>query len=120
MKQLKTKSQMIVRIADLSEENTLLREQLYNKSETEQALQSALEKIAELKRSNDKYAQRIATHEKVLPQILYDKNYERDMANKYKSALEEIWDDIKAYEDVHGFLDCTFEVIEKEINEVLL
>lgn len=48
MTELKTKSQMIMRIANLSEENTLLREQLYNKSETEQALQTALEENQKL------------------------------------------------------------------------
>ena len=46
---LKTKSQMILRIAELSEQNTLLRDELYKKSETEQALQTALEENAELK-----------------------------------------------------------------------
>jgi len=46
---LKTKSQMILRIAELSEQNTLLRDELYRKSETEQALQTALEENAELK-----------------------------------------------------------------------
>jgi hypothetical protein len=49
MKELKTKSQMILRIAELSEQNTLLRDELYKKSETEQALQTALEENAELK-----------------------------------------------------------------------
>ena len=51
---LKTKSQMIMRIAQLSEENTLLREQLYNKSETEQALQSALDDNRRLKTALEK------------------------------------------------------------------
>lgn len=49
MKELKTKSQIILRIAELSEQNALLRDELYKKSETEQALQTALEENAELK-----------------------------------------------------------------------
>ena len=46
---LKTKSQMIMRIAELSEQNTLLRDELIRKSEAEQATLSALEENAKLK-----------------------------------------------------------------------
>lgn len=102
MKELKTKSQMILRIAELSEQNTLLRDELYRKSETEQALQTALEENAELKHRNENLRIALSTYE--MPEVVKvltdyrtgELQLQEKRLNNYRSVLQEIREKIKS------------------------
>lgn len=92
---LKTKSQMILRIAELSEQNTLLRDELYKKSETEQALQTALEENAELKEKlkylEDRLQLRMASDkesDEFWDEVFSEEDYPFNKENAYKELKD--------------------------------
>lgn len=118
---LKTKSQMILRIAELSEQNTLLRDELYRKSETEQALQTALEENKELKEANNEYKKAGAEllAEKNALQIGYDEI--REAKGRFKKVLERVREDICSFciECQCECKECTVFEIKTQIDEVL-